>query len=1800
MMTFPMRGMFGKTIQVSVIKSIRIMRRVILLSVVMCVAVSAFAAVPLCDGHSEWRKIYRLTEEQEKEFVDSKRKDGGADVLAEIVRSEAVDSVQYDTEVADAIETKINELPTGNYLVVWAEGNMLRGEIKRNGEVHLFVRKSVPGRAELMLTDREGMALSDAEVTVGGRRAKASGCGIYVAKVGKKERSVVVSVSREGRNEYFSVAVNEPVREWSYKTARDKSDIYAKSFITTDKPEYKPGETLKWKAYIVDFKGRAMTETMRVTMSGYVRGGGYKEISLGEIAPVSDGVFAGQTVLADSLGLREGASYSLCLTDRKGRRSPIAYWRYKDYKLTGVRMTAEAPEVQYRGKDAVLRVKAVDDNGQRLPYGEIKVTARAVRVEDIFADRVVMKDELYSIETGLLPDGDTEIVLPSGGMPAANMMYSCRVTLTDAERNSYTQTVYIMYYHEREEMKVERAGRGKVVMHCMRNGEKTTRDVEVYGVADDGTRRLLYKGQSEKEIAVPQIYIGLYAVCGERSEYMVPDVYSRAECSAEIEDDTVRIDIAREDGGEFNYMIYCGKELVAEGCDSLVAMREKVRRREDYTVMVSYVSNGEMYNSKAVAPYDCNRLYVNVEKPDAVKPGDSAEVVIRVRDISGQPVGGADITAMAVTAKFGDAWGRGVMPQAWEEQDEGYEHIPGSTGRGLTRSAERRVDSAAFAAFALQEMDYYRFMYSDKAVAEHRAPTYDGSAQIAPYIVRNGTVTPTVYVMIDWQPVWAGWATQRQPYSFAVREGRHSVAVRTADKLYAVKNVTVKRGEKLMLAIREDGEAVEPYKVAAERMPKRLTADEERYFSRYMLMPYKINGNDGAAYLKGRRGDIYMLEDEAGNMWVNRGIRTVALFGRQGTAVYDKGVSADSIPFFGKEGYAYGLDFGTGSTVMAGTDVKQLPGRLKDVGADVSGTLCDSALTAEAINRDMRRRIARQRRGMYPTVVGKRAEKTGVLHCVGAGESVLNYMVLDFETDSVAAYAGAMYGDFYDLKQGKYRIVSLLEGGAWSEDTITVVGATTYFRPDSTVRHETNGRVKEYNSMMDSIVASRYNVEASMYRWQQMVESLTGNGSKEERGYMVADNRAAFGTAAPMAVPNAMMSNRVMSKSMADGAVAFEEATAAGMDVEAVMEEIRSAFSDVAYWYPTLRTDERGEVRVTVRYPDDLTRWNEYFVAMKGRQRGFEQATTTARLDVVGKLYVPQFLTESDTVGVVGNAVNYTDTAMTLGRSFIVEDDVAMSITGSVENAVFDTVAVAAEGDSVTVAYAVTGADGEYIDGEKRSVGVQQRGMLKTDGEFHIMAAGKEVYTIGAERYDRPFELHIEGDVMELMKRDAERVLDYKFETNDVLAAKLTVLLMMQTDKGLKPMERARNAQKINSIIGRMERNRNADGLWGWYGRSDESVWFVTEAVFRALSKAYDMGYEVGTMRDKRYVAYALGAMEAGSEDEKVEAALLMAEIIMPEAATEYQTIKETIETDSLSELGRLKYCLLSAYMGERCDAIDADTMAVRSMTGGLHYELRGTRAEARRGVVSGDVEATLTVYRMLGSGLDTEGAAEKRKAIRRWLLSQRRYGGYWRNFSECIKILDVLMSENDAYGHEPMEAVVTAGGNTFTVKELPFDTVFPAGTEVTIEKKGGCEVFVGTAVRYWEQDVTAAGDEGMRVGTEWACGGDTLKTGEETGLRVRLTMERDADYVMVRVPIPAGCELKRGVYGKRYGRLYTECYRDEACLFFEYLPKGEYEYTLRVVNRFAGRFTQNPVQAELFYFPMLGANGEMRRVVIE
>ncbi len=1775
---------------------IGVMRKAIVTAAMMLATAVMAAAGAFRNEGSEWRWIYSLNDEQAEAYARTKGRDGGKEVLREAVLGAAVDSVRTGEGCEERLRWRMEVLPRGNYLVVWTEGSTLTGEMRTNGGLHMFVAGCEKGRMELVLTDAEGRRVTGAEVTAGGRRAKEREGGVYVARTGRQTEkgaaTECVRVRYEGHNVYFTVGVNRYGRVWRGEARAEKGDVYGKSFVTTDKPEYKPGERLRWKAYVVDRKGRAVTERMKVSMGGYVRGGVYKEMSLGEAEAVTEGVYTGETVLADSLNLREGATYTLFLTDGKGRRSPAAQWRYKDYKLTGVRMTVEADDVQYRGRDLRLRVSAVDENGERLPYGAIKVTAQPIRVDEIFAERVVMRDVLFSREAELAAEGETEIALPGAEMPAANMLYACRVVLTDAEMNSHEQTVYVTYYHSREEVRIESAGSGNVTVEYMRDGERERRDVEVYGMTADGTQRLIYKGKTGGKVHVPQVYSRIYAVCGETRSETTPNLYGSAVCSAEIEADTVKVKIEGEDGGAFNYMIYCGKELVAEGCDTAFAMTERVRRREDYTVRVSYISDGNMYNSVTVARYDRERLYVDVEKADEVAPGDSAEVVIRVRDVSGRPVAGADITAMAVTAKFGDAWGRGVMPKAWDEGDDVWQ--PPFNGYAYRLSAMRTgdVDAEVMARYALGGLDYYRFMYPERAVAEHRVPTADGSAQIAPYVVKEGRIVPTAYVMIDWQPVWAGWATERQPYSFAVKEGKHTVAVRTADKMVAVKNVTVSKGEKLMLAINAEGEKTEPYEVAVQEMKIRPGEEEQRYFARYMLMPYVTDGNGGMTYIRGARGGVYRLDEtESYASWVRESVRTVALFGRQGSVVYDKGLSADSMPFNGRQGYAYMFDFAARGTVMAETEEAQWPKDMRRATADVSRTTGDSVLTAEAVNAEMMRRIRAQRREIYPTYIGDTKGETAVLHCMGAGDGALNYLLVDAETDSVRAYSGALRGNFYNIRRGEYRLITLAERGGWREDTVTVGEGATYVRTDSAMRYDENARMRGYARMMDSVVAKRYDVEMSVYRRNRLIDALTGtaDGTRMNETVMMKSTAGRV----PAAAPAADYANNKGFGGEAE--LAVEEAATADMDVEAVMAEIRSAFCDVAYWYPTLRTDERGEVRVTVRYPDDLTRWNEYFVAMKGRQRGFAAKSTEARKEVTGRLYVPQFLTEGDTVEVTGGAVNYTDTAMWLVRSFIEKGREVKSAAGEVENAVFDTAAVAAAGDSVRVAYAVTDAAGNYIDGEKRSIGVQPKGMMKTDGEFHVMERSEGAYEIDGAKYGRPFELHIEGDVTELMRRDAERVLECRFETNDVLAAKLTVLLMMQTDEGLKPVERARNRQQINSIIGRLERNRNAEGLWSWYGRREESVWFVSETVYRALSKAHDMGYEVGAIRDKKYVAYALGAMETASEEVKVEAALLMAEMQMP---LEARVVWQSIEIDSLSELGRLKYCQLAAYMGELCGAIDADTLAVRSMTGGLHYELRGMRPEARRVVVASDVEATLAVYKTLRMRA-TADAAEKCRAIRRWLLSQRRYGGYWRNYNEGIKILDVLMADMFADGGKTACTVV-ADGRRHEVKGLPFDTVFPAGTKVTIEKRGGGEAFVGTAMRYWVNDVTAGSYDGMSVETEWENGGDTLHAGEETELRVRLTMEKDADYVMVRVPVPAGCELKRGYYGKWFSRSYTEYYRDEACLFFEYMPKGEHEFTVRVVNRFAGAFTQNPVQAELFYFPMMGANGEMRRVVIE
>ncbi|MBQ3734962.1 MAG: hypothetical protein II859_13495 [Bacteroidales bacterium] len=88
-------------------------------------------------------------------------------------------------------------------------------------------------------------------------------------------------------------------------------------------------------------------------------------------------------------------------------------------------------------------------------------------------------------------------------------------------------------------------------------------------------------------------------------------------------------------------------------------------------------------------------------------------------------------------------------------------------------------------------------------------------------------------------------------------------------------------------------------------------------------------------------------------------------------------------------------------------------------------------------------------------------------------------------------------------------------------------------------------------------------------------------------------------------------------------------------------EQVRTNFNETAFFYPQLRTDERGDVFISFTMPDALTKWKMQGVAhnpdlMTGR---FEKFVQTAK-DVMIVPNAPRFFREGDTMDFSAKVVN--------------------------------------------------------------------------------------------------------------------------------------------------------------------------------------------------------------------------------------------------------------------------------------------------------------------------------------------------------------------------------------------------------------------------------------------------------------------------------------------------------------------------------------------------------------------------------
>jgi uncharacterized protein YfaS (alpha-2-macroglobulin family) len=99
--------------------------------------------------------------------------------------------------------------------------------------------------------------------------------------------------------------------------------------------------------------------------------------------------------------------------------------------------------------------------------------------------------------------------------------------------------------------------------------------------------------------------------------------------------------------------------------------------------------------------------------------------------------------------------------------------------------------------------------------------------------------------------------------------------------------------------------------------------------------------------------------------------------------------------------------------------------------------------------------------------------------------------------------------------------------------------------------------------------------------------------------------------------------------------------------------------------------------------------------------------------------------------------------------------------------------------------------------------------------------------------------------------------------------------------------------------------------------------------------------------------------------------------------------------------------------------------------------------------------------------------------------------------------------------------------------------------------------------------------------------------------MMVTLRVHKDADFVMLEVPIPGGCfyDSKDNFFTRA---VHTEFFKDHVAIFFEHLHPGTYDYEIELLPRYTGRYTLNPAKAELMYFPLFSSNNALKTIYIK
>ncbi|HVI49049.1 MAG TPA: alpha-2-macroglobulin family protein [Chitinophaga sp.] len=626
---------------------------------------------------------------------------------------------------------------------------------------------------------------------------------------------------------------------------------------------------------------------------------------------------------------------------------------------------------------------------------------------------------------------------------------------------------------------------------------------------------------------------------------------------------------------------------------------------------------------------------------------------------------------------------------------------------------------------------------------------------------------------------------------------------------------------------------------------------------------------------------------------------------------------------------------------------------------------------------------------------------------------------------------------------------------------------------------------------------------------------------------------------------------------------------------------LRHNFRDDAFWQPRLRTNEKGEAAFNVTFPDDITSWQLYAIGATERlQTGIAGTRIKSYKPVSANLALPAFLVTGDTLHVIGKVLNYTPDSTTVVRTFQVDGRELLHSSIGVRNSRIDTIPVVAPGaDSIGFKYTIAGSN-DYFDGEYRALPIFEQGVRETQGLF--LALHKDTsFALPADT--AALHIHAGTGMLPVLLDEIERLDKYAYYCNEQMASKLIALVLQKKIFGYQH-KTFKDDDKIRMLIRKLQDNQNETGLWGWWNKSEAVYWISVHAT-NALLAAEDEGFKIN-IRKELFTSFLIAALKSSDNNNKLSVLESLAQL---KAKVNFREYLDTFNTRYLSGYDRLRLMYLKVRTGV---PVSTDTLIARreySMMGNYYW------GPESYDLFNNSVQYTLLVYKILR---EQGGHEDLLHFIRSWFMENRR-NGCWRNTYESASILETILPDV-MKSAELQPATLTINDQRITA--FPYNTIIRSGTPVNISKSGGMPVYFTSWKQHWNPaPEKVSGKFEVRSSFEKdAKEVNRLTAGTPVTMKVEVDVKADAEYVMIEVPVPAGCSYESKSQGGWWRtEAHREYYKNKVSIFCNMLRRGKHVFHISLIPRYSGSFHINPAKAEMMYFPVFFGRETMKQVVI-